>query len=59
MREKGYVTGHAWGRESRYELSEPLMRLCVEVKENRRQPMRLIVDFLRIWYSRDQLQERL
>jgi len=59
LREKGYVTGHAWGRESRYELSEPLMRLCVEVKENRRQPMRLIVDFLRIWYSRDQLQERL
>ena len=59
LREKGYVTGHVWGRESRYELSEPLMRLCVEVKENRRQPMRLIVDFLRIWYSRQQLQERL
>jgi tetratricopeptide (TPR) repeat protein len=59
LRERGYVVGHTYGRESRYELSEPMMRLCVKVKENRRQPMRLIVDFLRIWYSRDQLQQRL
>jgi tetratricopeptide (TPR) repeat protein len=59
LKEKGYVISHPYGREARYELSEPLMRLCVEVKENRRQPIRLIVDFLRIWYSRDQLEERL
>jgi tetratricopeptide (TPR) repeat protein len=56
LREKGYVQSHARGRESLYELTEPLMRMCVEVKENRRQPIRLIVDFLRLWYRRDHLE---
>ena len=35
------------------------MRLCVEIKENLRQPVRLLVDFLRLWYSRGQLVLRL
>ncbi len=59
IKEKGYVQGHAVGREARYELAEPLMRLSVEVKENHRQPIRLIIDFLRIWHSREQLEQRL
>jgi tetratricopeptide (TPR) repeat protein len=59
IKEKGYVQGHAVGREARYELAEPLMRLSVEVKENNRQPIRLIIDFLRIWHGREQLEERL
>ena len=45
------------GRESLYELTEPLMRMCTEVKENRREPIRLIVDFLRIWCTPGQLQK--
>ena len=52
LRELGYVVRETRGRESLYELTEPLMRLSYEVKENRREPLRLIVDFLRIWYHR-------
>lgn len=57
LRDKGYVISHSRGRESLYQLAEPLMRLCVEVKENRRQPIRLIVRFLRAWYTDDELQQ--
>jgi tetratricopeptide (TPR) repeat protein len=53
LKEKGYVRSATVGRESRYELAEPLMRLCVEVKQSVREPIRLIVDFLRIWYDRE------
>ena len=59
LRELGYVVRETRGRESLYELTEPLMRLSYEVKENRREPLRLIVDFLRIWYRPEQLRERL
>jgi tetratricopeptide (TPR) repeat protein len=59
LKDKGYVLGRQVGREARYDLTEPLLRLCVEVKDNHRQPIRLLVDFLRLWYSRDQLQRRL
>src|SRR5262249_20737541 len=59
LREKGYVESRTRGRESLYELTEPLMRICVEVKETRREPIRLLIDFLRIWYNRDQLEQRL
>lgn len=56
LREIGYVESHPRGRESLYELSEPLLRLCVEGKENQqRKPLRLIVDFLRVWYDADKL----
>jgi tetratricopeptide (TPR) repeat protein len=59
LREMSYIRSEAIGRESYYELREPLMRLCVEVKKNRGEPIRLFVDFLRLWYSREELQERL
>jgi DNA-binding transcriptional ArsR family regulator len=57
--EMGYVRSTPVGRESYYELREPLMRLCVEVKKNRGGPIRLFVDFLRLWYSRSELQQQL
>ncbi|MDA0591683.1 MAG: tetratricopeptide repeat protein, partial [Planctomycetota bacterium] len=59
LRELGYVTSQSRGRESLYELTEPLMRLSFELKEQRRGPLRLIVDFLRVWYRSDELTERL
>jgi len=60
LREKGYVEASQRGRESLYEISEPLMRICVEVKENEgAQPLRLLVDFLRVWYDEHELQHRL
>ena len=60
LREKGYVEANQRGRESLYEISEPLMRICVEVKENQgHQPLRLLVDFLRVWYDDKDLNHRL
>lgn len=59
LREMEYVQADSLGRESYYELREPLMRLCVEVKKNRGEPIGLFIDFLRVWYSRDELQQRL
>ena len=60
LREKGYVEANQRGRESLYEISEPLMRICVEVKDNQRlQPLRLLVDFLRVWYDDHELKNRL
>ncbi|MCX6376504.1 MAG: tetratricopeptide repeat protein, partial [Armatimonadetes bacterium] len=62
LKEKGYLIGttpQSDKRETYYELREPLMRLCFEVKEYRGGPIRLFVDFLRYWYSRDELSKRL
>jgi tetratricopeptide (TPR) repeat protein len=59
LKDKGYATARSVGRESRYELAEPLMRLCVEVKDPQREPIRLIVEFLRIWYDRAGVEARL
>ncbi len=42
-------------RRSHFELREPLMRLCLDVKESRGRPIRLIVEFLRAWFDRDAL----
>ncbi|HKA07522.1 MAG TPA: tetratricopeptide repeat protein [Gemmataceae bacterium] len=59
LRDKGYVRAESVGRESRYELAEPLMRLCVEVKDPQLEPIRLIVEFLRIWYDKEQVKTKL
>jgi tetratricopeptide (TPR) repeat protein len=60
LREMGYscVTSNPRGRESLYELAEPLMRLSMQVKDTRdHQPLELIVDFLRVWYEREELEQ--
>ncbi|MFA6013129.1 MAG: tetratricopeptide repeat protein [Desulfobacteraceae bacterium] len=59
LREKGYVVSKAIGRDSYYELAEPLMRLCVEVKMHNSEPVRLLIDMLRIWYSTEDLEKRI
>jgi tetratricopeptide (TPR) repeat protein len=59
LRDMGYVHSTQVGRESYYELREPLMRICIEVKKQRGEPVRLLVEFLRIWYSQDELKDRL
>lgn len=56
LREKRTVRSIERGRESYYELAEPLMRLCMEVKQQRGQPITLFVQFLRIWYTRLELE---
>jgi DNA-binding IclR family transcriptional regulator len=39
-------------RAAYYELREPLMRLCMEVKESRGEPIRLVVELLAAWFDR-------
>lgn len=46
------IPGTSDARLSAYELREPLLRLTLDVKERRGEPLRLIVAFLRSWYSR-------
>ncbi len=53
--EIGYVLRAERGRESLYELAEPLMRLASEVKQQHRRPLQLLVNFLRVWYRPDDL----
>jgi DNA-binding transcriptional ArsR family regulator len=60
LREMGYVVSTPRGRESLYELAEPLMRLSMQVKDTpQSEPLGVIVDFLRVWYERDELEDRL
>ena len=56
LKEKRYVRSIEQGRESYYELCEPLMRLCMEVKKQRGEPIGLFVEMLQIWYSPEELQ---
>lgn len=57
--EIGYVLRSERGRESLYELAEPLMRLANEVKERHRRPLTMLVTFLRVWYRPERLPELL
>ncbi|MFT4926541.1 MAG: tetratricopeptide (TPR) repeat protein [Phenylobacterium sp.] len=43
------------GRNNYYELREPLMRLCLEIKEQRGESIELFIEFLRIWHSPKEL----
>jgi tetratricopeptide (TPR) repeat protein len=56
---KGYVQVESIGRESYYELQEVLMRYCLDVKKQRGEPISLFVDFLRCWYTKDDLEQLL
>ncbi len=49
LEERHYLTKTTRGRESFYELTEPLMRISFEVKE--RKLLELLVAFLRCWYD--------
>lgn len=56
LREKGYVRAEAIGRDSFYEITEPLMRICLGLKKERGEPLKLMVDFLRVWYPKPELK---
>jgi hypothetical protein len=51
LKDKGYVRSEKRGKESYYDMSEPLMRLCLEVKNQHGRPLRLLARFLRAWFS--------
>ncbi|MCY2991436.1 MAG: AAA family ATPase [Planctomycetota bacterium] len=57
LKQKGYVQSQKRGKESFYEMAEPLMRLCLEVKNQRGRPLRLVAKFLRAWFPESKLQK--
>ena len=54
----GFVSRMRSGRNTFCELSEPLMRICIEVKDNKTQHFRLFVEFLRHWFTNHELERR-
>ena len=54
----GFVTRTRTGRNTFCELAEPLMRICIEVKDNKTQHFRLFVEFLRHWFTNSELEKR-
>jgi len=54
-----FVVSTKVGRESYYELAEPLMRICVEIKDNRTEHFKLFVEFLRHWFTGRELRAKL
>jgi tetratricopeptide (TPR) repeat protein len=59
LKDKGYVISTQRGREVFYEISEVLMRLCLEMKNARPGELKMCVDFLRIWYRPKERQDYL
>jgi len=57
--ENRYLRVTRIGRESYYELNEPLLRVCVEAKVHDGKPIRLLVEFLRYWFARLELTQKL
>ncbi|NOR79559.1 MAG: hypothetical protein GQ529_01805, partial [Methyloprofundus sp.] len=56
LAKKGYVTSHKRGKQSYYEMAEPLMRLTLEVKNNQGRPLNMVASLLRAWFSDTELQ---
>jgi len=58
LREKGYVLAHKRGKQTYYEISEPLMRLSLQVKHTHGKPLKILVLLLRAWFSDDELKNK-
>ena len=54
----GFVNRMRYGRNTFCELSDPLMRICIEVKDNKTQRFRLFVQLLRHWFTARELETR-
>lgn len=53
-----YVNAESAGKETYYELSEPLLRICFEIKENIGGPVKLFIDFLGNLYSVQEIKKK-
>ena len=56
LKKKGYVQAHKRGKKTYYEMAEPLMRLCLEVKNQHGRPLKLVAKFLRAWFPEETLK---
>ncbi|MCH7668999.1 MAG: tetratricopeptide repeat protein, partial [Acidobacteria bacterium] len=43
------------GRRTYYELAEPLARIIFQFKESRGEPIKLVVDFIKLWFDPDEI----
>lgn len=55
LKAKAYVRSEKRGKETYYDMAEPLMRLCLEVKNQRGRPLRLVASFLKAWFPEERL----
>lgn len=53
-----YVEFHPSGKETYYELAEPLLRIYNEIKDNRGGPIKLFIDFLGNLYTAQELKKK-
>ncbi len=58
LAKKGFVRSEKLGRESHYELREPLLRLWHQVKSQQDKPLRIIIDFIKNWFTKKEAQNR-
>jgi tetratricopeptide (TPR) repeat protein len=58
LKGKGYVVSSSVGKESYYELTEVLMRLCLEVKKYRGKEVESLVEMIRIWYRPEEIKSQ-
>ena len=56
LKAKGYVRSEKRGKESYYDMAEPLMRLCLEVKNQHGKPLKMVARFLRAWFPATTLE---
>ncbi|AFY91806.1 tetratricopeptide repeat protein [Chamaesiphon minutus] len=56
LKGKGYVKSESYGKESYYELTEVLMRLCLEVKKYRGKEVESLIEMIRIWYRPEEIK---
>jgi len=56
---KGYVLAHKRGKLTYYEIAEPLMRLSLQVKHTKGEPLKILVLLLRAWFSDDELSSNI
>ena len=58
LAKKGYVISHKRGKQSYYEMAEPLMRLSIEAKNSQGEPLKMVTLLLRTWFSDQELAEQ-
>gem|GEM_PF-3373324 len=57
LKESGFVESAQYGRQSYYEIAEPLLRMVLSVKDNRGAPVRLAIDLIRHLFTVTELKQ--
>jgi len=57
LRTSGFVEATKYGRESYYEIAEPLLRMVLSVKDNRGAPVKLAIDLIRHFFTITELKQ--